>query len=152
MKRQIVGLVGFFLFLVTLVGMTVWMLGKVEDGVKDEYAPTWAAALIIEHLKSHDDEWPSSWEDLQITCTYLNAIGWDHSDYTFDDLRPRVKVDFATDSMTIAASASAPRLIVRSERPDEEFDGDDPNIRIHDYLRLKYDPTQRPLAEIDGDR
>lgn len=151
MKRHIVALIVFFLFLVSLAGMTMWMLSRAEEGLKDEHAPMWAADLIVEHLKSHEDVWPGSWEELRITCTYLCAVGWKHSDFAFDDLRKRVEVDFTADPIEVVSSSSAPRLVVKSKSPDEEFDGDDPNILIHDYLRRKFDPTRRSTAEIDAE-
>ena len=142
MLRRIGVLIVFFLFMCGVAGVTMYMLSKAEDGVKDDFAPFWAAELIVEHLKSNEDRWPASWEDLRITWDFISAEGWKYGDQPFEDMQKRVVVDFGADAGTVASSAGAPRLVSRAKSPEEEFTGEDPNTRIHDYLRKKYDPTQ----------
>lgn len=147
MFRRVGVLVVFCVFLVGLAGMTMYMLSRAEDSVKDYQAPLWAGELLVEHLQANEDRWPASWDELRVTSDALVARGWTGQLYPFDDLRARVTVEFAISSRDIAASAGAPRLILPAKDPDVEYDGDDPNIRVHEYLRKKFDPTRRPTAD-----
>lgn len=102
------------------------------------YATDWSAGMVIEYLKTHDNVWPRSWDDLRKpyeTHAALQKYPW-----SFDELQQRIAVDWSADvgSLMAAASAEAPRavrVVWLTDGSETHLQGAELNQRILDYLR-----------------
>ena len=120
---------------VVLVGS--WFAYDANRAMRNSYALWWAADMVTEHLKSNDDKWPRSWDELRDdydTCVTRSGSPW-----TFNEIQQRVKIDFTvtTASLTEAALlANKPNfdVITAVDGTDSHWQGREPNTIIFNYL------------------
>src|SRR6218665_3489503 len=106
MKRLIA-----ILFALTLVGGAVFVVVAAVKTVSlpsDAYASDWTAIFLIEHLKSNNDSWPDSWDELREEFDRMAEPG--HYAWTFSELQERVDLQF--DVTAEAVRDSDPPLVV----------------------------------------
>jgi hypothetical protein len=109
----------------------------------------WAMGdLIVEHLETHDGEWPRNWNDLRGAYNSLGGrlIGGE----TMESLEKAVNVDFdfdpalASSAITKDTSEPAFRVIWLKNGSTAHYVGDEPNQRVFDYLK------QRKFGDASG--
>ena len=53
---------------VVLLAVLLYMIGtghqSVMTAVRNSYAIDWVASMAIDYMKTHDDAWPTGWDDL----------------------------------------------------------------------------------------
>jgi hypothetical protein len=98
----------------------------------DAYASDWTATFVIEHLKSTDNSWPISWDELRDEFDRMAEPT--HYAWTFSELQDRV--DFRFDVTAEQVRDSDPPLVVfrLTSGMTVSFNGD-PNLLIRDHLR-----------------
>ena len=110
-----------------------------------QYAAWDTANLIVEHLDTHDGQWPKSWDDLIAAADTLPRDGRrlyfvDGEINHFEDLPKLVAVDWNADPETIAQVeredvSEAVRVVTRADGGDIRVMFADPNGIIWGYLR-----------------
>jgi hypothetical protein len=137
---------------ISFIAYVSWSIHHaVTEVVPNCYAVEWVASMVIDYLATHDEEWPSGWDDLRES--YVNvAKKVSHPrepDYPwpFDELRNRVEVDWSVNPRTLAdtpADHGKPpfRVIWLRDGSQSHWASSEPNQLILDFLR-----KSRPTAE-----
>ena len=100
--------------------------------MRDAYASDWTAELIIEHLKSSGNKWPSEWKDLEDEyVSFENQQGYP---FSFDELQRLVSVRWDSNAAAVATSDPPLKVIILNSGSRSHFEGSEPNKRIRDYL------------------
>lgn len=126
---------------ILLVGATygIYCLHRVVTVVvPNAYATDWSAAMVIEYLKTHDNNWPQSWDDLREPYETLAAP--QNCPWSFDEMKRRIMIDWTADPETLRIAASIePSLTVKviwlADGSHTHWQGAEPNQRILEYLR-----------------
>lgn len=132
------------LFIVTafsLLGVAygIYCLHRVVTvDVPNAYATDWSAGILIEYLKTNDNQWPSSWDDLREPYETLAAP--QNYPWSFDELQQRIAIDWAADVSSLKSSQSkkglpAIKVIWLKDGSDIYWEGLEPNQRILSYLQ-----------------
>ena len=111
------------------------------------YAVWWVADMVIEHLESNGDRWPTNWDDLQDdydACVKRSGPAW-----TFEELRDRVTVDWNADPSELVRSFAdtegPPFLVIKVRNNVNVYWGhQEPNRKILEYLKAHH-ATMRSL-------
>ena len=123
-----------------------WFAYDANRAMRNSYALWWAADMVTEHLKSNDNRWPRSWDELRDdydTCVTRSGSPW-----TFNEIRQRVAIDFTatTAALTEAALESDEpnfNVITAADGTDFHWQGRKPNTIIFNYLTGQ--PEKAPL-------
>lgn len=98
----------------------------------DAYASDYTAIFVIEHLKSSNNLWPASWEDLRDEFDRIEEPT--HYAWTFKELQERVDFRFDVTADQVRDSDS-PLVVFRLASGRHVSYGGDPNLLIRQYLR-----------------
>jgi hypothetical protein len=136
LRRKVVVVIALGLFVGVLYLGYVWIW--TWRHLPESYAAWDTGTLLVEYMKSHEDRWPSSWDDL-FTVTNsaahipLRGAG-SHTNYGLY-LRETVAVDWQFDPTRIGES----RPVTRSDRSKFEYvwEGAEPNDMIRKYLKTR---------------
>ena len=116
----------------------VYFMLPLGSGIDDGYALWGAGEMVIDYMKTHNGEWPRSWEDLRPQFNINNGRvgGW-----SFSHFQNRIAIDFNADiDQLYQKSIESPRRTFRViwARHDSGVRvGDDPNQILCDYFRQK---------------
>lgn len=129
--RAIVGLV----VALTAVGLIVAY--NVDRTIRNAYAVWWVADMVIIHLESNENRWPTSWDELR--DDYEICVSRSGQPWTFEELRNRVEIDFdiVTDKlMESARGKSVPNfpVIYPSDGTEAHWKHQEPNRKLLDYF------------------
>ncbi len=134
-KSSIVALLVVCLLLV--LGFQV--IRAIENSSRNAYALWWVGSMVVDHLKSNSDEWPTCWDDLR--DDYDAGVELSGQPCTFDELRNQVEVDWDIDPRNLRElpplkDGNAPFRVVRLRDGREVYyHGREPNRMIHRYLQ-----------------
>lgn len=104
-----------------------------EDSSRNAYAMTDTATLVIMYLQTNNDEWPGSWSDLESQYQQFSTEKKEFMD--FDEIKDRVIVNWNADVQSIKQSSTPAKNLVALRNGDQiDWNGGEPNERIHDYL------------------
>lgn len=112
----------------------------------DAYAVQHTAELVVEYLKRHTNQWPSSWSGLRTAQIgdqeYFRKFEKETGGYSafLDDLERRVDVDFTVKTPQLVAaiqSRSVPpfRVIWLRSGRNTHWSGLEPNELVAEYIR-----------------
>ena len=140
-------------FLIVVVVVSFAALGygiyavnhHVTEVVPNAYAVDWVASMVIQHLKTHDDQWPQSWDDLREP--YETMAAPQNYPWSFEELQRRVAVDWTADvealkTANVRDGKKPFRVIWLADGSESHWQGGEPNQRIFEYLS-----GIRPAAE-----
>lgn len=103
-------------------------------GADDAYAQWGMADMLVAYMDANGGDWPRDWEDLRpLFATHSRC-----SDWSFEKLQDRIRIDFDADveSMRYSAKNSEkPEFDVIEARYSESFWGEGPDHQIWSYLR-----------------
>jgi len=133
------------LLLAFVVTYGMWTIHHVvTEEVPNCYAVWWVAGMVIDHMETHDGEWPRGWDDLRES--YVNeakkasyprppAYPW-----PFDELRRRIEIDWNAEPRNLASADSRPgeppfRVIWLRDGSQSYWSGAEPNQLILEYLK-----------------
>lgn len=139
-------------FVVGMVGIVVYSFYiTVSVTVPNAYAVWVTAELIIQHMETHDGDWPRGWDDIQPYYIPGTTI---ESPSGFDNLKRRVEVDWTVDIPTLRQSfpsySDDLRVIWLRDRRDDQWSDADPNELIFKYLEDGYrDPAPGYSNRVD---
>ena len=132
----------FFLVLAMLLvcaaGYGIYCLQQlVYVQVPNAYAMDWGAAMVIEYMKSNQNEWPSSWEDLR--APYETLAAPQNYPWSFEEIQQRLTIDWKVDPNELATAnpdSNGPpfRVIWLSDGSESHWQGAEPNHSILEYL------------------
>jgi hypothetical protein len=124
----------------------VWGVRQLLERPQEAYTVQHTAELLVEYMKRHTNQWPSSWSELR-TARIGNQDYFEtseketggHSGF-LNDVERRVTVDFSakpTQLIMAAQSTSAPpfRVIWLRSGRNTHWVGLEPNELVADYLR-----------------
>jgi ABC-type glycerol-3-phosphate transport system substrate-binding protein len=142
--KAIVGVAA--IMLIAAACAAVWFVRQVLERPQEAYAVQHTAELVVEYMKSHSNQWPSSWSELRAAKIgnqeYFKQFEKETGGYSafLDDLESRVAVDFtATPTQLVAAteSTSSPpfRVIWLRSGRNTHWVGLEPNEFVADYLK-----------------
>jgi hypothetical protein len=113
-RRKIIGFVG-----VVILAVVVWVASQIAITVRripEAYAAWDTGTLLVEYLKTHDDQWPTSWDDLLTVLAedssdeiVLWGAGADDLEYA-QGLREIVAVDWTIDAADVLNTSPVTRL------------------------------------------
>lgn len=120
-----------------IVVIGVYTVYNVNQTIRNSYAVWWVADMVIEHLKSNDNNWPVDWNDLRDdfqVCVERSGQPW-----TFDELQNRVTVDFDINGPKLKDSAQGlakPNFCViwLTDGTDSHWASREPNTKILNYF------------------
>ena len=123
-----------------------WLAYDANRAMRNSYTQWWAADMVTEHLKSNDNRWPRSWDELR--DDYDTCVNRSGSPWTFDEIRQRVTIDFAATTASLTETAlqeNKPNfnVIRAADGTDYHWQGHEPNTIIFNYLIGQ--PEERPL-------
>jgi len=134
MRRTLI----FVMLIVLLVGSGGWYCYHLADTVvRNSYAVWWAADMVIHHLESTDNRWPTGWDDLRDDYEAL-AVGSGRP-WTFDEIRERVEVDWKADPDQLTRKATeypteSFRVVWLLDGSDHHYQDHEPNEMIAGFL------------------
>jgi hypothetical protein len=113
------------------------------------YAVWWVADMATEFMATHNDAWPSGWDDLREpyeTLTKRSGRPW-----TFDELRSRVNVDWDADPEILAEALPTDkeppiRVIWLRDGSATYWSGQEPNQMVLEYLRSRQTQKGHPFS------
>jgi hypothetical protein len=112
--------------------LTVFTLRSVVALPSDAYAADWTAVFVIEHLKSSDNLWPGSWDDLHDEFDRMAEPT--HYAWTFDELQQRVDLRFDVTAQQVQ-NADPPLVVFQLTSGRMVSYNGDSNLLIRDYLK-----------------
>jgi hypothetical protein len=128
--------------LVLAAAPTGYLFYVAKDCLADSYALLHTADLIIEYLKTHDDQWPRSWAELKAVqpanSDYLETFKPETGGYPdfVEHLERRVVIDFTvqtSDLLQVEPGENTPALRViclRKGRKGAHYGNVEPNSLI----------------------
>jgi hypothetical protein len=131
------------LLLVVAAGYGAYLLHQVVTVVvPDAYAVDWVSAMVIEHMKTNDGQWPRSWDDLR--GPYEKLAAPQGYPWSFEELKDRVAVDWDADPKVlkkVTPSGHGPpfRVIWLRDGSSTAWEGAEPNSCVLEYLRTDKD-------------
>jgi hypothetical protein len=139
------------LIVATLVALGGWYAYRVLytlRGIPDAYAMWDTGLLLIDYMQSHENRWPSGWDDLKESWDRRQPVNSDgeytKGGMTLDQLRTRVVVDWNLDAARIASTPEGDNHLHAVWTVDGNttlWSPGDPNQMIWDYLHGRYPPT-----------
>ena len=128
--------------LVLLVAVGYW---RFNNSMRDLYTPGWAVDLVIEHMETHNGDWPKNWDELHETfAKNPSRRGTD-----WDEFPRRVGIDFTADPAKLANASEVNgepfRVIWSLAYPDARLPTR-PNLTLFGYLRER---TSRAAVNSD---
>jgi hypothetical protein len=128
---------GIALLVVIVVGVP-FGANRVNERIRDSYAVSWVASMVIEHLKANDGRWPGSWDDLR--DDYQSCVKRLGEPWSFAELSSRVVVDWDADpqqllSQSNTTEAAGFNVIRLADGADSHWQSREPNDMILRYLR-----------------
>ncbi len=138
-KRLVIGLIGLSLALgLPLAGWYLY-LRDFRNRHDDYYAPLHAAWLVIDHLETHENQWPTSWDDLRAAHDRIQRMA--NPDKFFSEIQNRVVVDWEVDIDAFmrdweeAQPGTLPAAAVRLRRLDPaDPEAVEPDRLIYEHL------------------
>lgn len=104
---------------------------RVSELPVDAYASDWTATFIIEHLKTSDNQWPTSWADLRDEYDRLPDC---YRSWSFTHFQERVQIRFDLTSDQVRDAEPPLEAIRLTSGRRVSYDGD-PNVNVRKYLR-----------------
>jgi DNA-directed RNA polymerase specialized sigma subunit len=132
---------------VTLISAVMayrWMDGT----IRNSYAVWWVADLIVLHLKSNNESWPRSWDDLR--DDFDVAAQQSGKPWSFEELSRRVAVDWSLNTNELreaAITGSDFRAVWLSDGTNDHWESREPNRIIRDYLLSGKSDKQLPSRQ-----
>jgi hypothetical protein len=101
----------------TVVSYFSYSVYQAFQSMRDAYLVWHAAAMVIDHMRTHHNRWPSSWDELRQANPDPSESGGFQN---FEEVRKRITIDWA----------AQPGSLVKADYQDEEA----PPFRVI-YLR-----------------
>lgn len=94
--------------------------------------------MVIEYMKTHDDPWPRTWDDLR--DPYESLAAPQNYPWSFEDLKNRVAIDWDADPSAlknVTHSGNGPPFRVIWLRDDSStcWGDTEPDARVLEYLK-----------------
>ena len=110
--------------------------------VPNAYAVDWVPLMVIEYMKTHDDQWPRSWDDLR--DPYENLAAPQNYPWSFEELQDRVVMNWDADPKVlkkVTPTNDEPpfRVIWLRDGSSTCWEGAEPNARVLEYLKTGYE-------------
>lgn len=129
-----------YLILIAVIAVFLWAIISVRrtlELVENAYAAEWAALLLIRHLETNNDQWPTGWSDLVDDFIFCQAK-YD-APFSFNTLQEHVEIDWNSDPNTWQNESTngAPpsrKIIWLRNRKDHHWVGIEPNDLVFRYL------------------
>jgi len=121
---------------------------RIDTVVRNAYAVWWVADMVIHHLESTDDRWPTGWDDLRDDYEALTRESG--RPWTFEELSRRVEVDWAAEPLQLARRARElqPFRVVRlADGSDHHYRDHEPNRMPADYFRGSAENGETPAGQ-----
>jgi hypothetical protein len=123
--------------LVAIVCVGIFYVSEALEAPWDSYATWDGANLVITHLHSHNNEWPSGWGDLEAAMRSGAVLM--RGGNSFDRFQDRLEIDFNVNPKEFAAASPTapqglPKVIRLRNGKDTHWEGAEPNEMIHQYL------------------
>jgi hypothetical protein len=156
-RRKIV-----LLLVVTLALLGGWWVYRVLymlRGLSDAYAMWDTGLLLIDYMNTHQNRWPSGWDDLKESWDRLqpvNSGGGEHlkGGMTLDQLRTRVALDWHVDTARVASTAESNNHFHAVWTVDGNttlWSAGDANQMVWDYLHGNYPVTPATTQASTGE-
>ncbi|WP_166828413.1 hypothetical protein [Thalassoroseus pseudoceratinae] len=115
-----------------------YYLHRLDQGVRNSYAVWWVANMVVEHMKSNNNQWPQGWEDLR--DDYQICIERSGQSWSFAELSTRTEVNWQVDPVQLLAQSKDAetarfRVITLADGTDSHWRSREPNQIVLDYLR-----------------
>ncbi len=138
---RVVAIMCMFLGLATVV-----IIKHLVERPREAYAVQHTAELVVEYMRSHSNQWPSSWSELRTVKIgdqeYFTRFEKETGGYSgfLDELESLVVVDFNTtlsDLIAATGATSTPpfRVIWLRNGRNTHWAGLEPNEFVADYLK-----------------
>jgi hypothetical protein len=121
--------------------------------MRNSYAVSWVSEMVVDFMKTHDDAWPSGWDDLKES---YHSVARQASDprppdypWSFEELQSRVEVDWHADPKVLATAQrmnDAPpfKVIWLKDGGNAHWSGLEPNELVLKYLRTSQAKADSP--------
>ena len=137
-----------FLICVALLWFDMTATKASVQKADDRSAARAAALLIVDYMKTHQEHWPSQWQDLeesfQQTRFSVNAT-------SLSELENRVQVDWSIDpeSLRRAALTRGPMVVqvIKLRAKTSELEAKNANGMIYDHLIRLPETGTRPASQ-----
>jgi hypothetical protein len=129
--------IGCAVLVAILIGSGYGFL-RIDQAIRNAYACSWVAQMVVEHMKGNSGRWPSSWDDLRDdyqTCVTRSGQPW-----SFAELSRRVDVDWQADPDHLLNDSKGVdhagfRVITLSDGTAVHWEKSEPNQIVLEYLR-----------------
>ena len=112
----------------------IWAVRTVPDQIADVYAIEQAFSTLQTYVMDHQGKWPDGWSDLRESFVKVFAAGQNTN--SFDEVRRRVRIDFApTDSEAAATLAEEAIIFELTSGRAVGLTPDSPNTRLLHFLQ-----------------
>ncbi len=145
MRRHISGQkLAIAIVIVVILGVSsfISVMLLFSDRVDDVYAGEWAASMIVQHIETHDGQWPQDWEDLE--TAYVEIAARERViPFELEDLKNRIEVDFTADPAELVKASDPPgddgpfEVVWHKSGERRFWRGQNPNSEIWNYLRSR---------------
>ena len=134
--RSLIILVAVLCLILAAGTFVVRTSNQIRNTFNECYAVWWVADMVIAHMETNNDEWPTSWDDL--ADEHLAIIASRGGPNTLDELKSLVQVDWSanSDELRKMQSNGEPTFAVISLKNGStaHVSGNEPNQMILDYL------------------
>lgn len=105
------------------------------DATRNAYAAQLVAYMCVEHMKTNNQAWPSSWAELDDDFKSGYAQSGQKWKWTFAELKQRVGVEWHPDLKQVESNPSSKPIVWILNSPDRECHMSSPNEIISRYLQ-----------------
>ena len=145
MTRRQTGCLALILIVLGLAGGAVWIVNRALRVSENAYAVWNVADWVIDHMETHNGQWPCDWNDLQ--AAYQRKNSGDVSE-AMAHYKALVEVDFNADPKELARvqyddnQREPPFQVIRHRRQPHAY-YTEPNRLIWLYLTGNLEGTSR---------
>ena len=144
-RRTFIVLIIALLVVAALATAITRFVMRTRRSIENAYAVWNVAGMVIDHMESHDSQWPHNWDDLE--AAWRREKGGEMAE-VFARYRELVEVDFSADPKTLAQAPFQPgqkdppfRVIRHRRHPPSIWTGAEPNELIWQYLNRPHPTT-----------
>lgn len=135
-----------------VLSLAAWFVGRVAYlwwHIPEAYAAWDAGDMLLWYMRSHDDDWPDNWGELQSAIEsepslFLRGRHPEEPDY-MGRMRETIKIDWSFDP----ANPTNPTPVTRADGSPLHAYWSDPNGMIYQYLERQ--KTDEPSDESGAD-
>jgi hypothetical protein len=123
--------------LLILIIIGVYYYYHINHDLVEAYEAEWAGEMCVEYMKTHNDGWPSSWDELTST---FSAISVNHGHpFSFNDIRNAIIIDWSFKPMEYKLDAGPPHAFSERDGHSNYWSGHRPDEIVYRYLQERRD-------------